>query len=187
MRSLSALTVLVAVLSISFGNGEPEQPRAQVVSAPPSPMTCNGARKGIKFYRAKTWEYQDELRERRHATRYPERVPGRCPYLARWVAGLWKGRAVSKSTRVTGLREDPRKAICYVFGPYCEQALQVAGCESRLSVTATNGQYLGLFQMGSYARGRYGHSPNALGQSFAAYDYFVASGRDWSPWSCKPW
>jgi len=77
--------------------------------------------------------------------------------------------------------------ICQVFGSYCAQALRVARCESGLSVWARNGQYLGLFQMGSYARARYGHSWDAWGQSVAAYRYFVDSGRSWSPWTCKPW
>lgn len=78
-------------------------------------------------------------------------------------------------------------AICTTFGSYCSQALRVARCESGYSVWARNGQYLGLFQMGTYARARYGHSNNAWGQARAAYRYFIASGRDWSPWSCKPW
>jgi hypothetical protein len=63
----------------------------------------------------------------------------------------------------------------------------VAQCESGLSVYARNGQYLGLFQMGDYARSRYGHSWDALGQSRSAHAYFVDSGSDWSPWECKPW
>jgi hypothetical protein len=80
----------------------------------------------------------------------------------------------------------PTLAIRIVFGPYAQQALRVAWCESRWYTGAQNGQYLGLFQMGSYARGRYGHAHDALGQAQAAYRYFVDSGRDWSPWSCKP-
>lgn len=76
--------------------------------------------------------------------------------------------------------------ICYVFGAYCAQALRVAWCESRFDVWARNGQYLGLFQMGSYARAHYGHGNDAWAQSRAAYRYFVASGRDWSPWTCRP-
>lgn len=80
-------------------------------------------------------------------------------------------------------------AIKAVFGRYGAQAVRVAGCETgyTYSVWARNGQYLGLFQMGSYARGKYGHSWSAWGQARAAYRYFVDSGRDWSPWSCKPW
>lgn len=80
----------------------------------------------------------------------------------------------------------PEAAIRRVFGAYAGQALSVAWCESRFSIWARNGQYLGLFQMGSSERATYGHSWTALGQSQAAYRYFVASGSDWSPWACKP-
>ena len=79
----------------------------------------------------------------------------------------------------------PRQAICDVFGPYCEQAVAVAWCESRLRTTAQNGQYLGLFQMGSYERDLFGHGTTARDQALAAHKYFVVSGRDWSPWSCR--
>lgn len=81
----------------------------------------------------------------------------------------------------------PRVAICHVFGSYCRQALAVSHCESRLHTTARNGQYLGLFQMGSNERRLFGHGASAVEQARAAHRYFVASGRDWSPWSCKPW
>ena len=80
----------------------------------------------------------------------------------------------------------PEAAIRYVFGVYADQALRVAGCESGLSVYARNGQYQGLFQMGEHERAIYGNAADAVGQAQAAYRYFVASGRDWSPWSCKP-
>lgn len=84
-------------------------------------------------------------------------------------------------------RRSPTKAICHVFGSYCEQALRVARCESGYRTTAQNGQYLGIFQMGSNERRLFGHGESALDQARAAYRYFVRSGRDWSPWSCKPW
>jgi hypothetical protein len=80
-----------------------------------------------------------------------------------------------------------RAIICQVFGPYCQQAIAVTKCESGWSHWARNGQYLGLFQMGSYARGLYGHAWNPWAQARAAWRYFAASGKDWSPWSCKPW
>lgn len=79
----------------------------------------------------------------------------------------------------------PRVAICEVFGQYCRQALAVAWCESGHQTTARNGQYLGLFQMGVYARQLAGHGDSAYEQSLAAYKLFVVSGRDWSPWSCR--
>lgn len=86
------------------------------------------------------------------------------------------------------VRYSPTSAICAVFGAYCSQAIRVADCETggTFSVYARNGQYLGLFQMGSHERATYGHSWTAIGQARAAYRYFVASGRDWSPWDCKP-
>ncbi len=84
------------------------------------------------------------------------------------------------------LERSPEKAICHIFGPHCRQALQVAHCESGYRTTAQNGQYLGIFQMGSSERRQFGHGSTALEQAQAAYRYFVLSGRDWSPWSCKP-
>ncbi len=76
--------------------------------------------------------------------------------------------------------------ICDVFGDrYCAEALRISWCESGWRTEARNGQYLGLFQMGSWARSRYGHGSNAWLQAQAAWRYFKASGRDWSPWACK--
>ena len=85
------------------------------------------------------------------------------------------------------LSQPPRTAICSVFGSYCREALAVAHCESRLTTSARNGQYLGLFQMGTSERRLFGHGDTAYEQARAAHRYFVRSGRDWSPWSCKPW
>ena len=82
--------------------------------------------------------------------------------------------------------ETPKQVICRVFGPYCGEAVRVAQCESGFRADAQNGQYLGLFQMGYEERRLFGHGPTAEVQARAAYRYFVASGRDWSPWSCKP-
>ena len=79
----------------------------------------------------------------------------------------------------------PKAAICGVFGKYCRQAIDVAWCESRLQTTARNGQYLGMFQMGSSERRLFGHGPTAHAQAVAAHKYFVLSGRDWSPWGCR--
>ncbi len=96
-------------------------------------------------------------------------------------------RAAERQRLEVQLARSPKKAICHVFGSYCRQALQVARCESGYRTAAENGQYRGLFQMGSSERQLFGHSMSALDQARAAYRYFVRSGRDWSPWSCKPW
>jgi hypothetical protein len=96
-------------------------------------------------------------------------------------------RHVLRARAVRHLRSaPPRVAICAVFKRDCAEALDVAWCESRLSTTAVNGQYLGLFQMGYTARRLFGHGPTAIAQSIAAHRYFVYSGRSWGPWSCKP-
>jgi len=99
------------------------------------------------------------------------------------VARLRRAIARKETRRLASLR--PRAAICDVFGSDCEEAIAVAWCESRLTTTARNGQYLGLFQMGSYARSLFGHGSTAHAQARAAHRYFVVSGRDWSPWSCR--
>lgn len=64
------------------------------------------------------------------------------------------------------------------------KALDVIACETgdRYNTTARNGQYLGLFQMGAWARARYGHGATARSQARAAHRYWVDAG--WSPWEC---
>ena len=78
----------------------------------------------------------------------------------------------------------PAQIICRVFGSHCSEAISVATCESHLNVYARNGQYLGLFQFGSFARAHYGFAWDALTQSRAAYRYWRDAG--WSPWQCQP-
>ena len=96
-------------------------------------------------------------------------------------------RAIEKRDVRRLAKAPPKVAICRVFGRrYCGQALKVSWCESRHSTRAENGQYLGLFQMGSSERRLFGHGETAHQQALAAHKYFVLSGRDWSPWSCKP-
>lgn len=95
--------------------------------------------------------------------------------------------ATSHHGKSKGYRAINTAVIHHVFGKYGSQAVEVAKCEGGLSVWARNGQYLGTFQMGDYARSRYGHAWNIWAQARAAHRYFVASGSDWSPWSCKPW
>lgn len=97
------------------------------------------------------------------------------------VAAASVGSTAHRSTH-------PSIAVCTVFGKRCLEALKVVDCETggSFSTRARNGQHTGLFQLGSWERRRYGHGVSAWAQSHAAYRYFVASGRDWSPWSCRP-
>ena len=102
----------------------------------------------------------------------------------RYYRRLIRARAEARLARRLA-HASPKVAICEVFGRYCGQALAVAWCESGHQTTARNGQYLGLFQMGSYAREIAGHGDTAYEQARAAYRFFVLAGRDWSPWSCR--
>lgn len=191
MRAIAGLSTVVFLLSVGavYPTKKPPtavQPTQQHAKVKHVKQVCNDARKGILFYRNNTWQAQDELRQDRFRTRYPERAHGHCEYLRSYVSPLWKDRSADKTALLRNLQLSPRRAICYVFQSYCGQALDVASCESHLDTGAQNGQYLGLFQMGESERALFGHASDALGQAFAAHEYFERSGRDWSPWSCKP-
>jgi hypothetical protein len=118
---------------------------------------------------------------KRDPTARRARTARSCAYL-RYVRKMWATRAHTYWRIVVSLR-DPETAIRFVFREHARQALTVAWCESRLNVWARNGQYLGLFQMGNYARSRYGHSWTALGQARSAHAYFRDAG--WGPWQCS--
>lgn len=81
----------------------------------------------------------------------------------------------------------PIAAILSVFREDPQGALNVAACESSFDIYAANGQYLGLFQMGSHERATYatiGYS-TPYQQAVAAHNYFLAAG-GWGPWECVP-
>lgn len=181
MQKLLILSIVVAAI----GGGA-----ATNTAQAKEPKRCVGMHQGINFYRAATHKWQTKLN-------YPitksSKSPIRgCAYAA-WVAKLWKKRAMTWRERyedrlnlLSKLNNDPRAAIRYVFGVHANDAISVASCETggTFDVNASNGQYLGLFQMGSSERARFGHGSTALEQARAAYAYFSISG--WSPWQCKP-
>jgi hypothetical protein len=110
-----------------------------------------------------------------------------------WAIGRAADAEAHYQPGVHNTRHAVNLAFCGKSNSYCgasSEAWSVARCETggTMSVWANNGQYLGLFQMGSYARAAYGHSANPWGQARAAHRYYVASGRDWSPWDprCRP-
>lgn len=75
--------------------------------------------------------------------------------------------------------------ICHVWGRrHCRSALNVSWCESGLRPWARNGQFLGMMQMGSGERARWGHGRTAWSQARAAHRYWRLAG--WRPWSCRP-
>jgi len=67
-----------------------------------------------------------------------------------------------------------------------DEAFRVAGCETggTYNIYARNGQYLGIFQMGSHERARFGHGWNVWDQAKAAHKYYVLAG-GWQPWTCR--
>jgi hypothetical protein len=141
----------------------------------------------IRFFEKHRWLLDDPRFEKEAKLR----LGAARRHLAATRARAARARAAMRAAEHKRLRAElersPAKAICHVFGKYCRQALQVARCESGYRTSARNGQYQGLFQMGSSERQLFGHGVSALAQAKAAYRYFVRSGRDWSPWSCKPW
>lgn len=109
-----------------------------------------------------------------------------------WATGRAIDHEVARAHYSPGLH-NTRHAInlawCGRSNSYCaasSEAWEVARCETggTFSVWANNGQYLGLFQMGDYARLRYGHGWNPWAQARAAHRYWLDAG--WSPWECKP-
>lgn len=165
-------------------------------NAKPSVVACQSSKHAVVFYREATWRWQTKRGHPKTQTSHSERWAKSCPYL-RWVARLWVKRSVSAKKEYNRyLRHlqdvranDPIAAIQHVFGKYASEAIAVARCESggTFSVYASNGQYQGMFQMGSGERARYGHGYTAIEQARAAYRYFAASGYDWSPWQCRPY
>jgi hypothetical protein len=150
--------------------------------------TLRQDRQVIRFFETHRWLLSDP-RFKREATRQLESHRRHQAVAKRKIAAA--RAAIAKRQRVRRLSAvraaTPEAVICRVFGEYCKDAVAVARCESRLQIWARNGQYLGLFQLGASERVLFGHGESAVEQARAALRYFVASGRDWSPWSCKPW
>jgi hypothetical protein len=108
-----------------------------------------------------------------------------------WAIGRAADAEAHYQPGIHNTRHAINLAFCGRSNSYCgasSEAWQVAGCETgySYSVWARNGQYLGLFQMGDFARAAYGHGHDPWTQARAAHRYYVASGRDWSPWTCRP-
>lgn len=175
--AVATLVLIAALVFLAFG-----LPRLMLQSSEASSVKTVGKAEfghGMIRYGGRgpeAWRWQ-LVKEKRRAHRLQRRLTAR----------VLQVRSLRRQVGLLDrLNFDPVLAIRVVFGPYSEQALRVVRCESRFDLGATNGQYRGLFQMGSSERATYGHGNTALEQARAAYAYFVASGRDWSPWECKP-
>lgn len=176
---LSAITVTITAQA---KNKSPEVIKTRVSH---KKQSCKQAKPYIIRKRSATWGWQDKIYVNRTPTSYTERTAHGCKYL-KWSGQRWATRANDYFKQYVSL-QNPKTAICHVFGEYCNQALNITWCESRYSIWAENGQYRGLFQMGSSERQLFGHGNTALDQAIAAHKYFISSGKDWSPWSCSPY
>jgi hypothetical protein len=81
-----------------------------------------------------------------------------------------------------------KDAIRLVWKHDAAKAISVAYCESRFSIWARNGQYVGIFQQGDWSRSTY-YRPHEDGyfwgwwaQIRSAHRQFEHEG--WTPWSC---
>jgi hypothetical protein len=163
-------------------------PSKQAVAARSEAAAVRHDREVLRFFRQHRWLLSDPRFSAEAHRQIARRRADLAHALAREQARATALRRKRVSRRLAVAKvETPQAVICRVFGSYCGQALQVARCESRFNQNAQNGQYLGLFQMGTSERRIFGHGPSAEEQARAAYRYFVASGKDWSPWQCKPW
>ena len=136
----------------------------------------------VRFFHRRQWLLRSEKRGSWARTTL-RRAERRLARTVRQIVVIRRTLDQREARRLSTL--PPRAAICRVFRRQCGEAVAVAWCESRLDTRARNGQYLGLFQMGSHERRLFGHGATAHAQSRAAHRYFLRSGRDWSPWGCR--
>lgn len=175
---IASAVVALAIFSPGVVSGK-NQSRAEKIAS------CKTAQATVAERRAATWKWERKIDLNRTPTQFMERKASSCKRL-RYLKRKWALRADKRFRLVRTLETEPKAAIRWVFGPYADQALDVAWCESRYNIWAENGQYLGLFQMGSSERQLFGHGTTAYEQAVAAERYFIQSGRDWSPWQCRP-
>ena len=103
--------------------------------------------------------------------------------LAVLASSLLASKAESTPTTVSSSQyQQTMRAVCFYFKSNCTEAMKIVKCETGGSYSpwSANGQYLGIFQMGSQERRNYGHGNNVWAQAKAAYAYFKDAG--WHPW-----
>jgi len=131
----------------------------------------------------------------RHTNRQWETTPS--SLYRRWLYLTWRTRKLECRGERQRADSDVRYAIRLVFQgpgdpryPYDakEQAIRVAWCESNWTTTDKLGQYEGVFQMGYSERAQYavGNYATIVEQVRSGYRMFVAAGRSWTRWACRP-
>jgi hypothetical protein len=177
------MTILLVSTAIALGSTTTTATRGVTAAV----QAAKRDRQALRFFANHTWLLTDprfSAEARRQVTLHRRSLARAVRTIAAARRRARRRQAVRQLAAVRS--ETPADTICRVFGRDCASAVRVARCESGLKVDAANGQYLGLFQMGSTERRLFGHGTTAELQSRAALRYFVFSGRDWSPWSCRP-
>jgi hypothetical protein len=109
--------------------------------------------------------------------------------LSAWLPGALACNPPPTAAKIASLpTQYPRfnRALHVHFGRAWKEAAIVSWKEGTWHWWASNGCYQGTFQMGCGERRRWGHTNTLAGQAAAAARYWRDSGRDWSPWQCKP-
>lgn len=182
MRKRLAMTMTLLTLALVATSTT----QARTTSSTWHSRTVTSLRHRIGWNRTMTWRYQDRAGVARTRTVHAELRTQSVPFLT-WIRNLWEHRRIRAArlgSHGSSSSASVPSIICSVFGPQCSEAKAVAWCESRYSTTAINGQYYGLFQMGSAERATYatiGYT-TAYQQTVAAHNYFMAAG--WGPWAC---
>lgn len=140
-----------------------------------------------------------KINKERVARHYPPRSFKRLKSWRTWHLDrsvTWHANVLNATRKLPYDPMDAEHWISVAFGSLAGEAWSVAHCESRLrrptdadnlrrALAAQNGQYLGVWQMGNYARSRYGHGSTIREQALAAAAYRFEAG-SWSPWACRP-
>lgn len=184
IAALAAVAVLCMVPAASARPG-----RSGAPSAPQETSRVVSLRHSIVAHRAATWRFQDLMGVPHTRASHVVGRSRSVPFL-RWANGLWNNRQKVARRNLAELRRSTSpsvvpRLICVVFGPAeCSEGRRIAWGESRDETWAANGQYLGLFQLGSGERASYatiGYS-SAYQQIVAAHNLYRARG--WEPWTC---
>lgn len=178
------VVVAVAVAAVLFFAIGSAIPNAVEPASSISPTAATGPVKPppCRTIRASKWN---------HLVRLERRLDGRSrPLKNRPVCRITYKRFKRHVQRVESrqLETNVRYAIAKAFDPIGRtgQAMAVAYCESTLNRFATNGQYVGLFQLGSHHYHRLRGKPysHAYANARAAAEIVAADGH-WGQWECS--
>jgi hypothetical protein len=192
IKTYAAVTVVtLAFLAIPGpARGHTHQPlRTAQAQTSRTQATVVRLRGQIGWNRDRTQHYR-RLAMRPPAPTAHAELRTRSVHILRKFKHLWNVRRIHAKAHLNSVlrSSDPADVpviLYYVFGKTLyPEALHIVRGESGFQIGAANGQYLGLFQMGSgerAANATIGYS-TALEQTVAAHNLYLSRG--WEPWTC---